>query len=305
MINRIYQAVVSLITAIITLFNPIYGYEPAPIVNVNPNPIAQAEAYQDVTVMSYNVFIAGEEALSPDNRAPKLIENILRYKPDSFGVQEADKAWTDRLEAGLNDYARAGTFRDDGITEGESSSVFYLKNKYKLIDSGDFWLSETPDEPSFGWDAACKRVCTYVILENKETGFTYAHFNAHFDHVGNIAKAESVSLISRKITEIAPDIPVILTGDFNVAELSKNYRRVLESGMRDTKRLAEDSAFGATYHGYNTLASLGMPIDFIFVNGYASSVASYEIDRTEYEFGYASDHHPVVSKITLFNGGAK
>lgn len=306
MIKLIYQAIVSLITAIITLFNPLYGYVPTPVTPVNPNPIAEAAASQDVTVMSYNVYISGSEERTPDNRAPKVIENILRYKPDSFGVQEADKAWTDRLEAGLTDYARVGVFRDDGKEAGESSSIFYLKDKYALIDSGNFWLSETPDEPSMGWDAACKRICTYAVLENIETGFRYVHFNVHFDHVGEMAKSESVALISKKIAEISPDLPVVLTGDFNLREGSSNYSRILESGLRDTKSLAAEADSGATYHGYNdSISALGMPIDFIFVNAYASAVASYKIDRTEYDFGYSSDHHPVIAEITLFNGGTK
>lgn len=274
-----------------------------PVVDVNPNPIAQAVAYQDVTVMSYNVYINGDGLRSPEIRSSYVVSNIKNYMPDSFGVQEADKAWTDRLEAGLTEYARVGTYRDDGKEAGESSSVFYLKDKYNLVESGNFWLSETPDEPSLGWDAACNRLCTYAVLENKETSFRYVHFNAHFDHIGDQAVAESVALISNKIAELYPDLPVVVTGDFNFREGSTNYESVLSSGLRDTKHLAETSDSGATYHGYSVVVANDKPIDYIMVNDYASSVKSYKIDRTLYWFTYSSDHHPVISEITLFNGG--
>ncbi len=308
MFSKIIATLSALVTSFVMLFIPASqpGELPEtsmPVVNVNPNPIAKAETYQDVTVMSYNVYIRGDNLRAPDVRAEYITTNIKNHMPDSFGVQEADKAWTDRLEAALPEYARTGAYRDDGKEAGESSSVFYLKDKYNLVESGDFWLSETPDKPSLGWDAACNRICTYAVLENKETGFRYVHFNAHFDHVGNQAMAESVALLSNKIADLYPDLPVVVTGDFNFPEGSANYQNVLKSGLRDTKFLAETSDSGATYHGYQLIVATDKPIDYILVNDYASAVESYTIDRTLYNLTYSSDHHPVISKITLFNGG--
>lgn len=306
---KLMQTIVAIVTAIISLISPqtpSQGVTPSiPPVNVNPNPVSEAASMQDVKIMSYNLKISGSGIRAVEKRAVHILNTITEKMPDSLGVQEADKNWVDTLAAGLSDYAHIEKYRDDGIEKGESSAIFYLKNKYNLVDSGHFWLSETPDEPSTGWDAACPRICSYAILENKETGFTYAHFNVHFDHVGAVAKAESVSLITAKIASIAPDIPVVLTGDFNVPEGSDNYNALVSCGLKDTKYLAEKADNHATYHGYHVIYPSTKPIDFIFVNGYVSSVKSSRIDSGFIDHILASDHFPVTVEMTLFNGGAK
>ncbi len=308
---KILEFLTVIVTAIATLFTPARVAGPvvpltppsSPTV-VNPNPIAQAESTLDITVMSYNVYINGNNLRAPDVRADYVAQTITKYAPDSFGVQEADKKWTDRLEFRLPEYGRVGTYRDDGIEAGESSSIFYLKDKYTVIETGNFWLSETPDVPSMGWDAACPRLCTYALLEDIETGFRYAHFNLHTDHVGTQARAESVKLITQKIGQLYPDVPVVVTGDFNTDEGSDDYNTLCNSGLIDTKQVASLTDNGPTYHGYSLITG-SKPIDFIFVNGYASSVKSYTIDKTLYCLQYSSDHHPIIAEITLFNGGVK
>lgn len=306
---KIMQAIVALFTAIIALINPpapSTGVEPTlPLVNVNPNPIAESVKEQDITVMTYNVKISGSGLRSVETRLPLIVNNIKLNAPDSFGIQEADKNWVEGIAEKTDDYAHVEKHREDGIEKGEASAIFYLKEKYELVDSGHFWLSETPDEPSFGWDAACERITTWVILKDKGTGFTYAHFNTHFDHVGSQAKAESVALLSAKIAEIAPDIPVVLTGDFNLREGSSNYSNLVSCGLKDTKYLAERYDNHATYHGYNVVMPNTKPIDFVFVNGYVSSVKSSRINSSFINHIFASDHFPVTVEMTLFNGGSK
>lgn len=306
---KLMQAVVALITAIVTLISPAApseGVEPTlPLMNVNPNGVSKSVSEQDVTVMSYNLKISGDGLRSVENRLPIIAKTIKKYEPDSFGVQEADKNWVESLAAEMTEYSHVEKYREDGIALGESSAIFYKTDKYELVDSGHFWLSQTPDEPSFGWDAACQRITSWVILKNKETGFTYAHFNTHLDHVGSQAPAESVALISAKIAEIAPDIPVVLTGDFNFREGSANYENILKCGLSDTKYLAEKYDDHATYHGYSVILTNTKPIDFIFVNGYVSSVKSSKIDSSALNHLLASDHLPVIVEMTLFNGGNK
>lgn len=301
------QILVAVFMAIASLFTPSQTIPPTPPenvgINVNPNPIADAVTYHDLKTMSFNVKISGEGLQSNDLRLPRVVKMIEKYGADSIGVQEADKWWTDSLEETLPQYARVGTYRDDGISLGESCSIFYLKDKYELLDSGTFWLSETPDTPSWGWDTACPRIATYAILRCKESGFVYAHFNTHFDHVGTVARQESVPLLASRIAEIAPDIPVVLTGDFNVSEGSDIYLRLLSCGLKDTKSMAEKHDDCATYHGYNPFTPATKPIDFIFVNGYCSSVKSSTVDTNMIGLIYPSDHFPVITELTLFNGG--
>ena len=298
MIDKIISGFFALITAILSLF-----YTPTPVTTVNPETIPEATKTQQVTIMSYNVWIGGTGEKSPENRTDEIVEKIRKYNPDSFGLQEADEGWMDRLPAELNEYAFVGIGRNSNKGGGEASPVFYKKDKYELLDSGTFWLSKNPEKASKSWDAMFKRICTYVILKDKQTGFTYAHFNAHFDHMGVIARLESVAVVAAKIKEIAPDIPVVFSGDLNDYEGGDMYNRVLESGLRDTKTLAETKSGGnVTYHGYSSLSEKDKPIDFIFVNGFATKVKSYTVDSEKINGIYSSDHHPVISEVTLING---
>ncbi len=307
MLFKAIQTIVAFFTAVITMFSsPTEPVKPTITpVNINPNPIAEATMAQDIKAMSFNVKINGDGYQSNDNRLPRVVEMIERHAADSVGVQEADKWWTDNLEKALPQYARVGTYRDDGISLGESCSIFYLKDKFELVESGDFWLSETPDTPSKGWDGGCFRVVTYAILKDKSTGFVYAHFNTHFDNVGAKAKHESVPLLASRIARIAPDIPVVLTGDFNTREGSEIYENLLSCGLRNTKFLAEKYDDCATYHDYNPFVLNTKPIDYIFVNGYCSAVKSSIVDSDTVNLVYPSDHFPIIVEMTLFNGGNK
>lgn len=302
MFKGLLRLIVSALTAITAIFTPASAQPTAPLVNVNPNPIKQEILAQDLTVMTYNLKCSGEGKYSQESRKDAICTLINKYSPDSLGVQEADKNWVGLLTATLTDYANVGTYRDDGVSEGESNNIFYKKDKYELVDSGDFWLSKTPDVPSKDWDSACYRICTYAVLKDKTTGFVYAHFNTHFDHVSDVAQAESVALISSKIAEIAPDIPVVLTGDFNFTEAVEHYDNLLSCGFKNTKYLAEEYDLGATYNGYKLIRFGINPIDHIFVNGYVKSVKSSTIDKSRFNRMYPSDHFPVIVEMTMFNG---
>lgn len=295
---------ISLFTAL-SPQTPSEGIKPSfyELANVNPNPIAESVKTMDVTVMTYNIKISGDGLRAVEKRLPHIVENIRNSAPDSFGLQEADKNWVELISAEMTDYAHVEKYRDDGVSKGESSAIFYLEDKYNLVDSGHFWLSKTPETASKDWDAGEPRICTYIVLEDKLTGFVYAHFNAHFDNVSNEARAESVALISNKIAEIAPDIPVVLTGDFNFREGSDNYNNFLSCGLYDTKYLAKTYDDHATYQGNNIFVPNTKPIDYIMVNGYCSSVESSKIQSDFIDHIIASDHLPITVKMTLFNGG--
>ena len=215
-------------------------------------------------------------------------------------MQEVTVEWYGMLKEMFPAYGYVGVGRNkDG--GGEASPIFYKKDKFELVDGGTFWLSKTPEKPSKGWDAMFNRVCTYAILKDKETGFTYAHFNAHFDHLGVIARQESVAVVTAKIAELAPDMPVVFTGDLNENMESDMYASVIESGFKDSRVLSGSQDNDGTFHGYSDLTTKELPIDFIFVNDFVKSVSSYTVDRNKLNGIYPSDHHPVVSTLTLFN----
>ncbi|MBO5359971.1 MAG: endonuclease/exonuclease/phosphatase family protein [Clostridia bacterium] len=252
----------------------------------------------DVTVMSFNVYIAGTGKKSPENRGALVAKTLRAEMPDSFGLQEANKAWVDRVSAAMPEYAWVGVGRDDGAEGGEYSPVFYLKDKYSLVDSGTFWLSETPDTPSKGWDAMYNRICTWAILEDKASGEKYAHFNAHMDHIGAESRANSAKLIAEKAGAL--DMPVVITGDFNTDEGTEPYNTMIANGFMDTKYAADSTMSMGTYHNFgmkNVTKKGASPIDFIFTTYGKAKVDSYKVLGDKVDGAYSSDHYPVVAKI--------
>ncbi len=290
--SMLVAVLVSLTTFVSSLFTPV-----AQLDNIQ---LIDETVTQELSIVSYNVYVSGFGKKSPENRTKAVVDTILAQKPDSFGLQEVDEGWLERLSVAMTDYSFVARGRDaDG--GGESSPVFYLKDKYTLLDSGVFWLSPTPDKPSRGWDAMMKRICTYAVLQDKQTGFTYAHFNAHLDHLGAISRCEAIAVITEKMS--AFEMPLVLTGDFNGKEGTVMYDRVLEAGLLDTKYLAQESDSGATYHGYTYEDKFNKkPIDYIFVNNCVDEVASYKIIRDKADGNYPSDHYAVASKLIMTYG---
>ncbi len=295
MIDKIIAAFFSIVTFFISIF-----YTPTAVTPVNPETLPEAKLEHSVTVMTYNIYMGGTGEKSPENRAPLIKQTVEKYNPDSFGMQEVTVEWYARLKEMFPDYGFVGVGRSNKL-EGEASPIFFKKDKYELIEGGTFWLSKTPEKPSKGWDAMFNRVCTYAVLKDKETGFTYAHFNAHFDHLGVIARQESVAVVTKKVAEIAPDMPVVFTGDLNENIESDMYATVLSSGFKDTRVLSGSEDCDGTFHGYSDLTTKELPIDYIFVNAFVKSVSSYTVDRNKLNGIYPSDHHAVISTLTMFN----
>ena len=146
----------------------------------------------------------GDSLNSWKYRKDRVCEFIREKQPDVLGMQEVLHHQLEDLLAGLPDYAYVGVGREDGKTQGEYAPVFYRKDKYDLLDSNTFWLSEHPDSVGkLGWDAACTRVATWAKLKEKSTGKEFLMVNTHFDHVGTEARRNSALLIIDKIKEIA------------------------------------------------------------------------------------------------------
>lgn len=208
MIDKIIIAFLSILTAFYSI-----GYSPTPVTSVNPKEAINFTKEQKIAVLTYNLYFGGEGEISPESRAPLIAETIRRFAPDSFGAEECTPEWKELLSEQLPEYTMVGKPRY--LLFGEASPVFYNSEKYDAIASGTFWLSKTPSISSRGWDGQFNRVCSYAVLKDKATGFTYAHFNTHFDHRGTIARLEAVAIVSKKIAEICPNMPVILSGDLN------------------------------------------------------------------------------------------
>lgn len=246
-------------------------------------------------IMTFNLLCYGKENHFWADRAPDVIDLINREKPDSFGVQEATKKWMDTLSAGLTDYDFVGVGREDGKDEGEFSAVFFLKDKFTKGESDTFWISETPDVPSKGWDGACTRICTYVYLTEKSTGKSYVHMNTHLDHVGRIAQINGAEMIKKKAMSFG-GVPVLCTGDFNVEQGSDCYNCMVSENMGDSKFLAEDTEDCYTFHGFDP-DNIHVIIDFIFVDKTTIKVRKYHVLNERPGGRFYSDHNAVVAEI--------
>ena len=250
-------------------------------------------------IMSFNIRCGdvGEETW--EDRIGIVAQTMLESDADSIGVQEATPEWMDALKKNLSDkYDYVGVGRDDGKNKGEYSPVFYLKDKYDVLGSDTFWLSETPKEVSYGWDAACRRVCTWVHLKDKETGKEYVHINTHFDHIGVEARRNSVDMIVEH-SKTFINIPVVFTADMNVVEGTENYNQFVNSGIfSDTKKLAPDTMNYCTYHDTKPEKHKKDVIDYVMVND-GFEALKYVVMTEGIDGRFVSDHYPIYADIEM------
>lgn len=232
----------------------------------------------------------------------QYVSALIRFHDfDVFGTQEALKNQLDSISNTLPYYARYGKGRDDGQEKGEHSAVFYKKDKFTLLKSGDFWLSQTPDKPSLGWDATCcNRICSWVLLKDKQSGKEFYFFNAHFDHQGVQARRESGKLIVQKIKEIAGTKPVIFTGDLNGGQDSEWVTTVANSGIvRDSyKDVKYPYRNNASFNSFSGSRGSMQIIDHIFLSKQFTA-SKWGVLTDTYHGKYPSDHFPVVAVVQL------
>lgn len=251
-------------------------------------------------VMSYNLRYGDNGLLVEDNtRKTPLIASIKQHKPDFLGVQEANEPWMQILPEALSDYAYVGVGRDDGKAAGEHAAIFYRKDKYDVLESGTFWLSDTPEEPSYGWGANHRRICTWAYFRNLKTGEIIAHFNTHLDHQVEEARVNGVALILDRLQR--SPYPVVLSGDFNFLEGTNQYKVIESADMLDTKHTAAISEPYGTFNFFKENdRDYNIVIDIIFSQKDEFSVKSYRVDHSaEFNGLPVSDHYPVIAELEL------
>lgn len=235
-------------------------------------------------------------------RKDKVAGFIKSQHIDIVGMQEVLHNQLEDLKARLPEYAEVGVGRDDGKTKGEYSPVFFRKDKFELLDSHTFWLSQYPDSIGFiGWDGACTRIATWAKLKDKKTGKIFMAVNTHFDHVGTEARKNSALLIIKRIQEIVGNRPSVLTGDFNVSDKSEAYKIITTNKfvMKDAYKIAKKRE-GVNY----TWQDFGKEplnkrekIDFIFVTPQIKVTEAYIPEEAKGSTGFLSDHNPHVATL--------
>ena len=253
---------------------------------------AKIPSRDDVKVISYNIRFANKKDGTNiwQNRAKASPAMIKDYAPDVFGVQEALFSQLEYLDEKLQQYSFVGVGREDGKKKGETMAIFYNTRKVRLLDWGTYWLSETPDKPSRGWDADCKRTATWTLMEMKDSGRKFFYVNTHLDHRGDIAQQKGLELIVERIAAMNPEgLPMILTGDFNVTP-GDPVLGGLNAKMLDARKTALKTDSRATFNAWGKSASI---IDYIYYSGF-SDCAEYETIVKQYKgIPYISDHYPI------------
>jgi endonuclease/exonuclease/phosphatase family metal-dependent hydrolase len=258
---------------------------------------------QQMNIISFNIrYNTPNDGENAWPHRIEMVSGLLRFhEADIFGLQEALIGQIEDIKKQLPGYEWFGVGRDDGKKGGEFSPVFYNPEKYILLKQGTFWLSETPEKPGKGWDAALNRIVTWGKFQSKVTGKQFLFFNTHFDHIGVEARKNSASLIYRKIREMVQDknLPVILTGDFNLTPDTEPIH-LLKKYLNDSREVSQEPPYGpvGTYQGFKIDAPLKNRIDYIFVYG-GVEVLKYAVLTDCKDHRFPSDHLPVFAKVVL------
>ena len=260
-----------------------------------------AQKVDPINIASYNLRYdnKGDGINAWPNRKENVKALVKFYDFDIFGVQEALVGQLKDV-AELTEYTYYGKGRDDGLEGGEHSAIFYKKERFKLLKSGDFWLSETPDKPGKGWDAVCcNRISSWGKFQDLVTKKEFFFFCVHFDHQGVEARRQSGFLMVKKIKEIAGNSTVILTGDFNSTPETEQIKTI-QTILSDSHEVTKQPPYGpeGTFNSFKFDAPMDKRIDYIFVTKNID-VLKYGVLTDAKEQRYPSDHQPVLIKAVI------
>lgn len=255
----------------------------------------------EILTASFNIrYENTQDGINAWSNRKEQVKSLIRFHDfDIFGIQEGMINQVKGI-AELDQYAWIGKGRDDGKEAGEHCAVFYKKERFKLLESGNFWLSETPDIPSLGWDAPnCKRICSWGKFKDLDSKKTFFFFCVHFDHQGKEARRQSGILMVEKIRKIAGNSPVICVGDFNSIPDAEQIGTI-KTLLNDAYEVTIQPPYGpvGTTNGFKFDAPMKHRIDYIFVSKQIK-VQKYGVLTDAYEQRYPSDHQPIVALVKM------
>ena len=258
-------------------------------------------AEEPIRTMSFNIRYG--KANDGDNhwrtRHQLVLKTIKDYKPDLLGTQETLNFQAEYLQKNLPKYASFGRSREKDPNQGEQCTVFYLKSRFELLDKGQFWLSEKPEEiGSKSWDSSLPRIATWVKLKDRSNKRTFIFLNTHFDHRGKVARHESAKLIARRVAEFK--LPTIITGDFNSGENSDPYKALVKNRMTEIldsfrAKYPEKQKGEGTFNSWRGTDS-GARIDWVLSTS-EFDVKQAAINKFNENGKYPSDHFPVTASL--------
>lgn len=252
----------------------------------------------ELKVMSYNIRYgaADDGTNSWMYRCGATLEMLHDQKPDVVGIQEAEYEQLMFLDEFAAGYTFVGAGREDGKKKGEAMAILWNKKTVKMLKWGTFWLSETPDKPSKGWDSRHYRTATWALMKDKRTGKSFFFVNTHLDHRGAEARKNGLKLIIERIKDINPKgYPMVLTGDFNMKPSAPELKD-LDSCMLSARKAASKTDSHQTFNGWGKAGS-DMVIDYIYYSDFSSCLEYQTVTKKYSDRKYISDHYPIFARL--------
>lgn len=235
-----------------------------------------------------------------DFRKDAIGNFLAEENADFVGLQEAMVDQVFFVEEYLEFYKYIGVGRDDGELKGEFCPIFYNTLKWEMLEMGNIWLSETPEEVSRGWDAACNRVVSFGLFRHKNSNDTIAVFNTHLDHEGEKARINSIETLNNYVVEKSQGFPQIILGDFNFTPETRLHESISkywnDAREHATRRFEEHRG---TYNGFKVDGRYNRRIDYLFASS-ELGVLLYDCPELRIDGRHLSDHFPVIA-ILKFN----
>lgn len=252
------------------------------------------------------------------NRAALNVETIERYAPDLIGLQEAQRGNLGAYGKHLSRYALVRGPRYGNAIPHDFNAILFDPGRLGLLDSGGFWLSETPERHSRSWETRVVRSATWALFSILGTELAILHLNTHLDHVSSLARREGSKLIVRRTVEISArtgqEPPVIVTGDFNSRPGSPTYSNFTESGFSDTYLVAGNEEGANTFHAFSGARFRDAHpergprrIDWILLKDLRGRLGtkSHRIIRDESSGLFPSDHYPILAELVPGEGQSR
>ena len=247
----------------------------------------------DLKVISFNIRCCDDKnGNTIKERAPRLAKITSKYDADIIGFQEYTDKWAPEIERFYPEYEIFNKYR--ASTDFESAPILWKKDKFELLDKGYFWLSDTPEVESRGWDTLynCFRICEYVILKEKESKKVFTYMNTHYGF-GDKGQVDSSNLIYEYSKKISQN-PTFVTGDFNMTPDSPGYKEITKHFTDVNGATVNDRR--TTYHGYGTADNAH--IDFCFIDEKIKPVNLKLIDELD-DGKYPTDHYGLFVELEI------
>lgn len=264
---------------------------------------SQSPTTHTMNIATFNIRMdTDRDSLDAWPHRKEMVKGLVRFHDfDIFGTQEGFKHQLDGILE-LGNYACIGGGRDDGKDAGEHSAIIYKKDRFDVLEKGDFWFSENPDLPGKGWDATCcNRICSWAKFKDNLSGTVFFVFNSHYDHQGKEARKNSSLLLLKKVKEIAGDTVVFCTGDFNATPDDEPVQILKNDGsLKDSYEVSEQPPYGTegTFNAFRSDSPMKGRIDYIWVSD-GVRVNRYGV-LTDMQYGrFPSDHFPVMVNVTF------